>query len=227
MLCGFCWVRSPVFWKLLAGIRGNLTDGFLREETAMCVCVCVRTHTHTGHHTEFDAGQNHTLRKVKNKIRFEAVETLKTTEVQFHFSLFPSDCYAQRQWADGVLMVIGIANKPSIVLLSTANLRGKTEFMPILFQPQCRFSQTVPAVAGHPKCLCMLQDTLRHYFEFVFIFGSSTFTLQLVQLLVLSPRARFDSSTYVKNGGNKQNCVKHLPLIVYTNANVKYCGVNR
>lgn len=91
VFCGGLWFlvgSASVFWKLLAGIRGDLTDGFLRESAAIQLrCVCV---------SEEEAGQEHMLRngaqKEKKKIKnpsdvSRAVETLKTTEVQIHFSL--------------------------------------------------------------------------------------------------------------------------------------------
>lgn len=72
---------ASVFWKLLAGIRGDLTDGFLRESTMIqqrCVCV-----------SEEEASQEHMLRnRARNKPSdlCRAVETLKTTEAQIYFS---------------------------------------------------------------------------------------------------------------------------------------------
>lgn len=84
---------ASVFWKLLAGIRGDLTDGFLRESAAIQLrCVCV---------SEEEAGQEHMLRNGAQKEKKKknpsdvsrAVETLKTTEVQIHFSLPLSFCF--------------------------------------------------------------------------------------------------------------------------------------
>lgn len=85
---GTCGFLESVFWKLLAGIRGNLTDGFLRESSVIqqrCV-------------SEEEASQEHMLRKrAQNKPSdvYGAVETLKTTEAQthsfFYFSLSLTD----------------------------------------------------------------------------------------------------------------------------------------
>lgn len=69
---------ASVFWKLLAGIRGDLTDGFLRESAAIQLrCVCV---------SEEEAGQEHMLRngaqkeKKKKKKSFRCVQSCGNSE---------------------------------------------------------------------------------------------------------------------------------------------------
>lgn len=68
---------APVFWNLLAGIRGDLTDGFLRGSAVIqqrCVCQRKRPARNRAHDQTSDL--------------YRAVETLKTTEAQVHSSVF-------------------------------------------------------------------------------------------------------------------------------------------
>lgn len=65
------------FWNLLAKIRGDLTNGFLRGSTVIqqrCVCQRKRPARNRAHDQTSDL--------------YGAVETLKTTEAQVHTSVF-------------------------------------------------------------------------------------------------------------------------------------------
>lgn len=108
IFCGGLWFlvgSASVFWKQLAGIRGALTDGFLRESSVIqqrCVYVW-----------EEKASQEHMVRnRAQNKLSdlYRALETLKTTEAQTSFFSFTLSLrFPLWQGADGYLMLIRIS----------------------------------------------------------------------------------------------------------------------
>lgn len=101
VLCGLVVYAGPslffFLWKLLAGIRGNLTDGFQRESIVIqqrCVHVrmCARA-----------------ARKWAQITARRSVETPKTTEAQMYFSFSSLLSPSPDEGADGYLMLIRIS----------------------------------------------------------------------------------------------------------------------